>query len=355
MASSSPPRNAPFGEWKTPKRAEIRALGRIKGLSIRRIAEVTGVPRSSVCRIINFAGPRRARATRNGRRHIISERQLRRLIRRLRTNWRTRCLPLVPLAKECDIKASKSTIQRVLAKAGYHRCVACPRPFINKKQQNKRLKFAQEHIDLDEDVLRRVIWSDECTFETGKRGRIWVTRKAGERYCQDCMRSVYRSGRTSIMIWGAIGWGYKSPLVFLEKVEGSKGYNSTIYRDQVLIPVVTPMMEYFNEFEEPAIFMEDGSRIHEGFARRYRLQMDWELLRPWPPSSPDFNLIEKVWRHIKLRITQRYPFPTSLEGLRQAIQEEWDAIDPMDFMGPLEKWRDIMRACIDQKGLATRF
>ena len=115
------------------------------------------------------------------------------------------------------------------------------------------------------------------------------------------------------------------------------------------------MMEYFNEFEEPAIFMEDGSRIHEGFARRYRLQMDWELLRPWPPSSPDFNLIEKVWRHIKLRITQRYPFHTSLEGLRQAIQEEWDAIDPMDFMGPLEKWRDIMHACIDQKGLATRF
>ena len=157
MASSSPPRNAPFGEWKTPKRAEIRALGHIKGLSIHRIAEVTGVPCSSVCHIINFADPWRARVIRNRRHHIISEQQLRHLIHHLRTNWRTRCLPLVPLAKECDIKASKSTIQRVLAKAGYHRCVACPRPFINKKQQNKCLKFAQEYIDLDEDVLRWVI------------------------------------------------------------------------------------------------------------------------------------------------------------------------------------------------------
>ena len=67
------------------------------------------------------------------------------------------------------------------------------------------------------------------------------------------------------MIWGIIGWEYKSPLVFLKKVENSKGYNSMIYCNQVLISVVTSMIKYFNKFEESAIFMEDGSRIHEGF------------------------------------------------------------------------------------------
>ena len=149
MASSSPPRNAPFGEWKTPKCAEIRALGRIKGLSIRRIAEVTGVPRSSVCRVPDVRERRvmeGAISSANG--NFVTSYVVYGLIGVLAA-YRSYLLQ-----RNAISKASKSTIQRVLAKAGYHRCVACPRPFINKKQQNKRLKFAQEHIDLDEDVLR---------------------------------------------------------------------------------------------------------------------------------------------------------------------------------------------------------
>ena len=324
-------------------------------LSNRQISKLTGVPRSTVGDIIRSKSPRRVGIGRQGPKNKITNRIARRLIRLLRTNWRTRCLPFERLLKEANIDVSPSTAQRALAKRGYHRCVACPRPFITRKQQKKRLQFALEHIHWAIEVLQRVIWTDECSFETGKRGRIWVTRLASERYCQDCMRSVYRSGHVSFMVFGGIGFDYKSPLVFMSKTEGNKGINSKNYRDQVLIPVLTPAMAELTEFGERRILMEDGAKIHQGFARTYRLQQDWETLSPWPPSSPDFNPIEKVWRWIKQQISNTFPFPTSIEDLKAAVQRLWDQMDPNLFMGPVERWSDIMAECIAQKGLSTKF
>ena len=116
---------------------------------------------------------------------------------------------------------------------------------------------------------RKVIWSDEATFEVGKVGRIWVTHRVDEKRCTDCMRSVYRSGRFLVMIWGAIGWDYKSELVFLEKLPDCKGICSKAYLQQVLQPVVFPL---FDQLGLEYIFMEDRSKVHAENARLPRLQ-----------------------------------------------------------------------------------
>jgi hypothetical protein len=78
------------------------------------------------------------------------------------------------------------------------------------------------------------------------------------------MRSIYRSGRFSVMIWGAIGWDYKSELVFLERIYGKKGICSRDYLEQVLKPVVFPL---FDGLGPKYIFMEDRSKVHVGYAR----------------------------------------------------------------------------------------
>ena len=77
-------------------------------------------------------------------------------------------------------------------------------------------------------------------FITGERRQLLVTRRRGERYHKDCLQSVYRSGKIFFMVWGAIGWGFKSPLVFLDRVNGTRGINSVDYADQVLADVVKP-------------------------------------------------------------------------------------------------------------------
>jgi hypothetical protein len=58
-----------------------------------------------------------------------------------------------------------------------------------------------------------------------------VTRRVDEKKCLDYIKSTYQSGRVTVMIWGTIGWDYKSLLVFLEKEKGAKRVNSRVYQD----------------------------------------------------------------------------------------------------------------------------
>ena len=169
----------------------------------------------------------------------MTTREVRQIIRHISRDWSTRRLTFHQVKAQLGIRASVRTIRRELRRAGYRRCISCPRPYISRKQAKKRLGFALEHRwwgTSDYAAHREgggdwrcVIWSDKATFEVGKSGRIWVTRRVDEKRCTDCMRSIYRSGRFSIMIWGALGWDYKSELVFLEKLPNNKGICSKAY------------------------------------------------------------------------------------------------------------------------------
>jgi hypothetical protein len=105
------------------------------------------------------------------------------------------------------------------------------------------------------------------------------------------------------MVWGAIGWDWKSPLILLTKKEGIRGICSKAYLEQVLEPVVFLWFDTFSKQQKKEFyFMEDGSEVHKGFAK---LSCQLKDLRgfKWLPSSPDLNLIEKIWRWIKNEIT----------------------------------------------------
>jgi transposase len=70
------------------------------------------------------------------------------------------------------------------------------------------------------------------------------------------------------MVWGAIGWDWKSPLIFLVKEPGRKGICSTAYLNQVLKPVVFPWFDSLTtEQKKEYMFMEDGAKIHKGMAK----------------------------------------------------------------------------------------
>ena len=298
---SSPPQKEK-GEWPTPIRMTVRNLMRL-GNSQREIVSQTSLPRRTIRRILHQESSHRLRKKKAPKPHLMSVREIRQCIRHISKDWSTRRLSFEQVKAQLGIKASARTIRRELRRAGYRRCISCPRPYISRKQAKKRLAFALEHrwwgtsdyaTHRDDGKpggdWRKVIWSDEATFEVGKCGRIWVTRRIDEKRCTNCMRSIYRSGRFSVMIWGAIGWDYKSELVFLEKLPGRKGICSKAYLQQVLQPVVFPL---FDQLGPEYIFMEDGSKVHAGSARLPRLQHGVRGFN-WPPSSPDLNPIEKV-------------------------------------------------------------
>ena len=344
--------------WRTPKRARVRQAP-VDGKSWSQIHAELGVPKATAQRICKAKSSRTTRKGKACKRRLLNTRAIRRIIRYIAQNWSTRRATFEQVKRALGIEASARTIRRELRKAGYRRCIACPRPFISRKQAKKRLDFALSHrwwgtsdwaaSRLDGGDWRKVIWSDECIFELGKNGRIWVTRRVDEKRCSDCIKSTYRSGRVTVMIWGAIGWDWKSPLVFLEKEEGCKGVNSRAYRDQVLYPIVFPL---FDELGPEYIFQEDGSKVHKGYARLAKLQHSIRGF-DWPPSSPDLNVIEKVWRWMKEEL-KKLPFvPTSVDSLKEEIQKLWDRVDPRDYRQYTERLTCKLEDVITVKGLAT--
>ncbi|CDO77455.1 hypothetical protein BN946_scf184864.g2 [Trametes cinnabarina] len=57
-----------------------------------------------------------------------------------------------------------------------------------------------------------------------------------------------------------------------------------------------------------------------------RLVQEWLehqnlLVLPWPPSSPDLNIIENVWAEIKKRLETYRPRPRNTEELWRVVQK----------------------------------
>ena len=54
-----------------------------------------------------------------------------------------------------------------------------------------------------------------------------------------------------------------------------------------------------------------------------------EILKNWPPNSPDINIVENVWSLLKKRVFQRHP--KNIGELRAFCQEELEWI-PLEYI-----------------------
>jgi DDE superfamily endonuclease len=105
--------------------------------------------------------------------------------------------------------------------------------------------------------------------------------------------------------------------VFIEKLSERKGIYSKAYLQQVLQPIIFLL---FDQLGLEYIFMEDGSKVHAGSARLPRLQHNIRGFH-WPPSSPNLNPIEKVWRWMKEELKKLPYMPKSREDLKVELQK----------------------------------
>lgn len=127
---------------------------------------------------------------------------------------------------------SKPTVRKYLKGEGFFRFKARKKPYLTPKHKKDRLRWGKEHLRWTIEDWSQVIWTDEATFETGLDSRsCYVTRRIGTAMEPRYLKPTFKSGRSTIGIWGAITLGLKGPVHFLQK-EGRM--NSDIYCDQVL-------------------------------------------------------------------------------------------------------------------------
>jgi hypothetical protein len=94
------------------------------------------------------------------------------------------------------------------------------------------------------------------------------------------------------------------------------------------------------------------------FSRFLKLEVKKALgipVHPRPSSSPDLNPIENVWSVIKQRIKACSMFPSTIEEMKVAVQEEWDRLQPADFNKYIDSMPERLQQLKERRGMQTQY
>lgn len=232
------------------------------------------------------------------------------------------------------LQVSVTTLRKAAKGMGFNKRHRRRKSFLGKRHKQLRKEWVKDN---DEQDWRRVIFTDECAVEIGEDLRSqWTIRKDGEAWLPQHIQQTYRSGRQSLMIWGAIAYGKKFPLQRLpvkadakdDGLSKKKGLNGKRYVEYVLKgPLKRAVKSQRTRRWTTILVVEDGAPPHRSpFARAAREQLGISTLYH-PPCSPDLNPIENVWSLVKHRIGQMPRKATNLDKLWEQVQQAWDEID----------------------------
>ncbi|UYV69438.1 K02A2.6-like, partial [Cordylochernes scorpioides] len=295
------------------------------GWSLRQIAADTHLGASTVHRLWrrwleqgNVAIYRNVGATR-----VTSARVDRRILRQAVAAPQATCTAILQHVQDTlDHSISTRTISRRLVANGLHSCRPLRRLPLNPPNRRQRLEWCRARSTWMTE-WHRVVFSDEsrfCLSSDSRRVRVW--RRRGERSNPAAIVERPTVRQRGIMVWGAIAYDSRSPLL---RIQGTM--TAQRYVDDVLRPVTLPYLQGVPN----ALYQQDNARPHTARISQQALQ-DVQML-PWPPYSPDLSPIEHVWDIIGRRL-HTLPQARSEDELWQMVEREWRAI-PQDAIRTL--------------------
>ncbi|UYV61211.1 K02A2.6-like [Cordylochernes scorpioides] len=312
------------------------------GWSIRQIAADTHLGASTVHRLWrrwleqgNVAIYRNVGATR-----VTSARVDRRILRQAVAAPQATCTAILQHVQDTlDHSISTRTISRRLVANGLHSCRPLRRLPLTPSNRRQRLEWCRARSTWMTE-WHRVVFSDEsrfCLSSDSRRVRVW--RRRGERSNPAAIVERPTVRQRGIMVWGAIEYDSRSPLL---RIQGTM--TAQRYVDDVLRPVTLPYLQGVPN----ALYQQDNARPHTARISQQALQ-DVQML-PWPPYSPDLSPIEHVWDIIGRRL-HALPQPRSEDELWQMVEREWRAI-PQDAIRTLiDSLPRRVAACIAVRGV----
>ncbi|MBW0525482.1 hypothetical protein O181_065197 [Austropuccinia psidii MF-1] len=102
-----------------------------------------------------------------GRPRKLNDRDIRQLARVVQQNRRKN---LAEIKNLITVDVSINTLQIAIHKdLGKQSCIAVKKPYLSPVHMERRLNFARQHLNWTIEQWSRVIWTDELSFELGKR------------------------------------------------------------------------------------------------------------------------------------------------------------------------------------------
>ena len=269
---------------------------------------------------------------------------------------RGRKLPAFPSTRTIAVELRRrklpcahTTVMRVLRQCGLKSYVRPKAPTLDERVFAKRLEFCNLWASKNPAFIRRLVFSDEH----------WVTTNDHTTRTQ-CARgkkkTIARESKNtfnipSFMIWGAIGVGWRSRLVFIKKrgprsgepEDGPRGMNAQRYVRTCLSKIAATLVE------RRLIFQQDGARAHMATSTTaYLRRKGVETVQNSRPYSPDLNPIEQLWKILNERIAQLAP--DTFSALQAVTIEAWDAIPQVIIDEFVRSFAAKVAACRAENG-----
>lgn len=220
-------------------------------------------------------------------------------------------------------------------------------PYIPLSLANKlaRTAFARNFLAAGPLLHRHMVFSDEKWFYR-ESPKSYVWKLDGWVY-PGVMKRV-EAHPEKVMIWAAIGWNFKSRLVFL-----TKNVTSEVYWEECLIgsDLMTDANRVFGD--QNWFLQQDNAAGHVSNDTLATIdELGIRLLEEWPPYSPDLNVIENVWAIMAYRVNKAQP--KSKRELQQEVLRVWFQLALSTVNGLVDSFPARLQECIRIGGFQVR-
>lgn len=214
---------------------------------------------------------------------------------------------------------------------------------LTSEQIEKRKFFSYSilnHSNFIKDLnLSQIIFSDESRFCLNNDNQfIWFRKNENT---DDVFQKKSKVNQ-GVMVFGAIGYNFKSPLIICENSIDEIEYREILSK--------CSLFEKLDGIYQPGgyIFMQDSAPAHVSYLSKLFLRKRCNFIKYWPPNSPDLNPIEHLWGAMK-RLLKGQIFD-SKKVLIENILEIWDSF-PQDSINRLiESFESRIKLVIENNG-----
>lgn len=237
------------------------------------------------------------------------------------------------------------TVQRLLHNSGnlVHKKIA-RKPRLLTSHRSSRLRFGRSTMSWTKE-WEKLIFSDEKKFNLDGPdglGYYWHDLRKEER-----ILSKRQMGGGSVMVWAAIGYRSKGPLVFCDGRMNSKKY-VTMLQDNLLRQAVKIGGKNW-------IFQQDNASIHASRETNAFFEAKNVRILQWPSKSPDLNIIENLWGDLARAVYASGRQFNNVSELKLAITSAWSRISQEKVKNLYHSLPDRIFQIIESKGGFTRY
>lgn len=329
------------------QRVQIIALHDEAGHSVQQLMRSFNCDRRTIQRLL---AKHKATASvddrpRQSRGRVSTEREDRTLVRLSSQNPRLVARQLQQTwSQHHGVHGSLTTVKRRLRSAGLYGRVAVKKPLLSARHRQRRLLWAQDHLNWTLDQWSLVCFSDESPIHyVAAAQQRYVRRRGGTAMHHQHIRPTVHSSTGKLQVWGCFTqYGHRVLVRIDERL------NAAAYQD-ILREHLLPL----ELAENGMVFQQDNATCHSAATTaRFLEENDVEVM-PWPAQSPDLAPIENLWGYLQHRLDQREIH--SMNELWLAAQEEWHSIPQEVVDNVVNSMPRRLQLCIDARGNPTRY